>query len=449
VSRASLTLDDINNSLTLRWFTVGLLALLMAIPLKFIQFRVIERGNRADEARASVAAGWGGPQHVVGPVLVLPYSVESGPPLSDEATTPGVGVPASSRVEREGFLTLLPEQLNAEFDLVPQTRRRALFGSVVNAAAGDLRGSYSVPKHPPLPQGSRLVIQWSEAYVVVGISEPAAIGALGPMKVGSSSGEFEPGALHEPLTGPGFHARVPLSGPEDLNAFKLSLTVKGSGSFSLSPIGRTTAVELTSSWPHPDFHTSPDRRTIEDAGFTSSWSHSHLTQALPSQFDLSEAIDLRRKGTGVRLIEPVDRYSQVSRATKYGLLFVCMTFLLLLLFELGPGVRLHPVQYALVGVALALFYLTLLSLSEHIPFASAYLAAAAVVVTMVSSYIWTARRSWLSGTIVGAETGTLYAVLFGVLRMEDMALLAGTAVLLAATAVAMFATRNLGASVET
>ena len=152
--------------------------------------------------------------------------------------------------------------------------------------------------------------------------------------------------------------------------------------------------------------------------------------------------DLSEYLAGVDLFEPVTLYDKVGRATKYGLLFVCLTFLIFLIFELTLKARLHFLQYGLVGVALSLFYLTLLALAEHVDFIWAYAAASVAIIGMITLYTAAAMRSLRSGALIGTLLTALYGVLYVILRMEDYALLAGTGLLLLATGAVMCATRD-------
>src|SRR3546814_18226532 len=89
----------------------------------------------------------------------------------------------------------------------------------------------------------------------------------------------------------------------------------------------------------------------------------------------------------LQLIEPVDVYTQADRATKYGLLFVALTFVGFFMFELIKQLRIHPIQYGLVGLALAIFFLLLVSLSEHIEFGWAYLCASVACIGLLGFYL--------------------------------------------------------------
>jgi inner membrane protein len=218
------------------------------------------------------------------------------------------------------------------------------------------------------------------------------------------------------------------------------------------PTGKATEVSVTSSWPHPGFSGAflPETRQTTAAGFTASWRVAYFARAYPQAW-LNGAIDQdehrRRVGAsqfGLDLVQTVDQYQQAERATKYGLLFILLTFASFFLWELLQTLRLHPVQYLLVGCALIVFYLLLLSISEHVAFATAYLVAAGATVGLVGAYSAAILRAGLKGAlVVGGWLASLYGLLFVLLQLEDVALLVGAIAVFAALALVMFLTRRV------
>jgi inner membrane protein len=146
---------------------------------------------------------------------------------------------------------------------------------------------------------------------------------------------------------------------------------------------------------------------------------------------------------GVRLLSPVDAYRTTERAVKYQLLFVGLTFVVIFLFELVGGLRVHPVQYLLVGLALCLFYLLLLSLAEHVGFLVAYATASSAVVVLVSCYARAVLGSRGRGGWIGGLVTALYLYLYVLLQIQDYALLVGSIGFFLALAVVMFVTRRV------
>jgi inner membrane protein len=156
---------------------------------------------------------------------------------------------------------------------------------------------------------------------------------------------------------------------------------------------------------------------------------------------MREAIDDSR--FGVELVDPVDHYRMADRSGKYAGLFILLTFATVWLVEILSGVRVHPIQYLMLGAALCIFYLLELSLSEHLGFPMAYALASVAVIAMVASFCMVALRRASRAAIVGTGVALLYGYLYVLLRNEDYALLIGSIGLFAILATIMFATRRV------
>jgi len=187
----------------------------------------------------------------------------------------------------------------------------------------------------------------------------------------------------------------------------------------------------------------PVQRTVNGDGFEASWSIPLLNRSFPQAFTAGSAVAIDEISSGVRLFEPVALYDLVTRAVKYGLLFIGLTFLTLGLIELVTGARLSLVQFLLIGVALALFFLILVALAEHIGFVVAYLLASATVIALNTLYCAAILRRGATAALVGGILAAIYGVLYTILTAEDYALLGGTALLLVALAVTMALTRRI------
>ena len=142
-------------------------------------------------------------------------------------------------------------------------------------------------------------------------------------------------------------------------------------------------------------------------------------------------------------VEPVNIYLQAERAVKYGILFVVLTFAAFFLFEILKDLRIHPLQYGLVGAALALFFLLLVSLSEHMLFLHAYLIASAACVLLIGYYLAHVLGTWRRGLAFATKLSLLYTVLYGLLLSEDNALMLGSLLLFAALTTFMMLTRKI------
>jgi inner membrane protein len=226
------------------------------------------------------------------------------------------------------------------------------------------------------------------------------------------------------------------------------LEIAGSESLQFLPLGSTTNVTAQIAWPHPDFDGAflPVSRQLISGGYTAHWQVLELNRAVPQLWN-GESLDhaaLLRTAFGVRLYQPADIYSQNYRAVRYGILFVAVTFACFFAWEhLVRGLRLHPMQYLLVGLALATFYLLLLALSEHTGFGTAYAMAAAALIALITLYTAGATTKPRATLGIGTALSASYAALYVILVSEDNALLFGSLLLFAILAALMLATRRL------
>ncbi len=241
--------------------------------------------------------------------------------------------------------------------------------------------------------------------------------------------------------------------PIDVNApndytFSFALTLRGMQTLSFAPVGLNTSVSVSSKWPHPRFirRYLPERREISAAGFAAAWRVSSFSSAVKQQLQQcknGQCAALLSNTFGVSLLEPVDIYQQAERSIKYGILFIGLTFVAIIIVEIVKRLQIHPVQYLLVGLALAVFYLLLVSLSEHIVFHWAYLIASIACTGLICFYLCGVMDSIKQGVFFSMLIALLYGILFVILRAEDFALLMGSLLLFAALAALMLITRQI------
>jgi inner membrane protein len=234
--------------------------------------------------------------------------------------------------------------------------------------------------------------------------------------------------------------------------FKLQLALIGQSRLAIVPLADETTAHLSSSWPHPSFGGSfIGTNRVSPGGFEADWAVSSLATSAGAQMSKLETAIAAPGGGGVSnmesfdvsLIEPLDVYALTGRAVKYGLLFVALTLLAAFMFELLRQLRLHVVQYGLVALAISLFFLLLLALSEKIAFMWAYLIATSACVLLLAVYFSAVLRSAARGIGLGVYVGVLYAALYGLLLSEDNALLLGSLLLFGLLALLMIATRKV------
>lgn len=432
---------------------VGLMLLVIGIPLSMINGLVGERQQRQSEAVRDIANSYAGAQRLAGPVLVLPYTETY---VGEEITTDDEGVKHKRKVAKraEKAIYIPPTELRIGGDLGTSTKQRGLFKALIYAWQSTVEGSFTIPEKREVQKiQADSQIQWGEPYLSIGLSDTRGISGMPLLNWNGRQLAFERDS-RIPMLGNGIHAPLGAieSGKTVVVPFHVDLSLKGTEQLSIAPIADNNVIQLTSSWPHPSFggRFLPDSNSqkIDAKGFSAAWNISALSSNAGTQF-LKSAEHAERcqpaclETLDVRLVEPVNIYTQADRALKYGFLFVALSFAAFFLFEIMKRLPIHPAQYFLVGLSMALFFLLVLSLSEHIEFWLAYLAAASASVTLIGYYLIHVLKSFWRGLGFGSMLGLLFATLYGLLISEDNALIMGSVLLFGLLGAAMIATRKL------
>ena len=427
---------SLRNSQLLRLFLITVLALLLQIPISMISGLVAERQERREQAVTEVSAKWGTAQSITGPVLVVPY-VHRGTEIVN-------GQPLARSEHRNAIL--LAEELSIHGIMKSEVRHRGIFSVPVYKLGLQLEGEFARPQFAELGVGASDV-EWSRAHVAVGISDARAIQESTTLTWNGKRIGFLPGIGGFPEGGTGIHAPVAITDTTQRVRFSFPLSLNGSVRTDVVPFARTTVFDLNGDYPHPSFQGKwlPTERTVSDAAFRARWSVPFLGRSYPQAWSsdaaMSGMIDSSR--FGVALMNPVDQYHMTTRSVKYAFLFILLTFATLWLIEVLAGVRVHPIQYLMLGGALCVFYLLELALSEHLGFPVAYAIASAAVVGMVGAYSVAIVGRATRALGIAASVALLYAYLYLLLMNEDYALVIGSVGLFAILGAIMYATRRV------
>lgn len=404
-----------------------LLGLGLLAPLSMVRRLVSERQSRAREAGEEVASRWGSIQTILPPILSYPLVKD---PLPGHAT------------RKETWIHLLPESTATEVRAPVQLRHRGLFTLPLFTAEVSMSGRWTPPAPPPGWQAD-----WSRALVSIHPGSARTLVRDPRLEVG---GRILPMGLVRPVGGPelcSLHAKAPLGSGSPV-PFRLGFSQRGSEKLTIVPASGSDRTRIRSNWPAPSFQGSllPEASRVGSTGFDARWSATELNTGLPRSWTDAEDSPLEgdpATSITVGLSRPVDGYDSVDRSMKYGCLVIALVFGGLFLFETLTRLQLHPIQYALVGAALALFYLLLLALSEHLGFEIAYSLASAAVTCAVAGYGAACLGGWSRGLLLGGGLAALWGFLLILLKAEDWSLLMGASGLFAALAATMWLTRNI------
>lgn len=436
------------NSPVLKLLFIFVLVLLLLIPLGMVKSVLFERLTRRDQAIYEITSTWGKEQIVIGPVLVIPYRYYF--KAWKEQVVLGKAEKTEIVDSAVAHAYFLPADVEIQGTLLPKKLYRGIYEAVVYNGNVKLSGTFLPPDFEKLKIKGKDVL-WEDALVTFGITDLRGISEALTLKWGSRTFPLVPGSKLKDFAS-GVHALVAeVKTATKGVSFELDLTLNGSKGIRFSPVGMKNKVTLASSWPDPSFQGMflPVERKITPNGFEAQWRMSYYGRNFPQQWtDQDEGVRFKSDAVdnslfGVVLISLVDSYRLVERSIKYGILFITLIFTAFFLFEVVAARRIHVIQYALVGGALCLFYLGLLSLSEFIGFPFAYLTGAVASTLMISLYTMKVLKSGRQTMIIAALLVIIYGFLYIILQMQDYSLLVGTIGLFIALAIVMYTTRNI------
>ena len=415
------------------------LTLAILVPLMMIRGVIQERQGYRNEVVRDIASNVGGRQVIGGPVLVVPFEETE---RAEVAGDDGIVRTVVRRKQRQW--TFFPETLLVDGELKPDIRKRGLHQVRVYQWQGFAQARFDVRIPDDSGATARRI---GRPYLSYGIADVRGLPDTPVLQVGGVRMAVAQGIGH--ADGPGIHTRlsIPQAGGRLRLDARVGLLLQGAETFAMMPYGASNDLRVHSSWPHPKFDGKSPQQDIGGKGFRANWQIAAVATNAQRHY-LQQPSLLADKGTppdavSVSLFDPVNPYTLADRATKYGLLFVLLTFVGFFMFELIKQVRVHPIQYLLVGLALAIFFLLLLGLSEHIAFGIAYVAASVACIGLLGFYLAHVLRSRARGVGFAAMLGLLYAALYGLLLSEDNALVLGSGLLFAILAAVMIATRKV------
>ena len=441
-------------SLGLKLILVCALVVLMGIPALIISSISYERSNRATEVAEEVGQRYGGAQMVMGPVLTVPYLKKG----------------ANGSYDEGGEFIVFAEEGHADIGAFKTTvRKRSLFKVPTYQTTVNFDAKFNL-KTVKGEVSDPVKLLWDKARILVALSDSRGLREDVFIRTkGRPSIKFAPATKNMPSQpfemvnakymavnasfvdrGSLFFMQANIGNlinENDTLKIQTALAINGSQRISALPFAQSTKVDMIADWPHPGFdgHYPPISRDIASSGFKASWSVPFIARGVPA-FGKAQDINIHElvgKTMTTKLVNPVNPYQKVNRALKYAILFIGLVFLTYFLFEIAIGVRVHAAQYILIGLAQCIFYLLLLAFSEHIGFTIAFFVAAGATIAVTSGY---------AGAVFGgreyihraaAVFGTVYGLLYVLMRMEDFALMVGALTSFIAIAGTMYLTRNV------
>jgi inner membrane protein len=337
----------------------------------------------------------------------------------------------------------LPDKLDINGGLTPETRHRSIYDVTLYQSDITLNGSFDKLNLAVLNIDPENVL-WNEARLVMGLSDARGLEDEVLLQWNDNSQKLDAGVPENDVLPSGLQAAVACNAESSGN-FSIKLKVKGSEYFYLTPLGKSTTVKLNSAWQNPAFdgkYLPNATADVSDKGFNATWKIQQASRSYPQQWTNTNQ-KLSESAFGVRLLQPTDTYVKTERSVKYALLFIGLTFAVFFFIELLQKKQIHPLQYLLVGIALTVFYTLLLSFSEYIGFNKAYAIAATATITLIGLYVWSMFKQGKIAIGFTLALGSLYAYIFFLIQLQDYALLFGSVGLFVVVALAMYSSRKV------
>ena len=397
-----------HQSITLKLALLAFLGMLFLIPLQLIKEIITERQLNGEKVMKEISDQWATKQCFAGPVLNIP--IRTIPSEKEEKTVTKIW-------------HILPENLEIKGDIKPEIRYRGIYQSVVYDSEIQINGQLILPQSDAL---KNYEVLWNEAYYTIGISDNRGLKGKIILKTDMTELEAEPGVRDNDIFQSGISFINPVLIPGKKINIAMNLNLSGSVGLLLTPLGKTTIAHLQSDWSSPSFNGSflPVKRNIDEKGFYADWEVTHLNRNFPQSWT-GNSYHPMESSFGVDLFQPVDHYQKSYRSSRYGILFIALTFLVLIFLEITGKEAIHIFHYFLVSLGLVLFFSLLNSLSEQVGFNRAYLIASAATILLISVFTRSLFRDKKRSLIVFGMLVILYSFIFVLLTLNDFAYLAG------------------------
>lgn len=414
---------------------ITLITLFLLIPNAYINNIIVERESNKSKAIKEVSQKWASSQLLTGPYLTVPFN-------KYKKYTSGDSTYYSIEIDT---LKLLPNNLNINGDIIPETRYRGIYEVIVYRSKLNLNGDFNLIealKENSIDKDDVLIDNIS---VNLGLSDLRGIENQVEMNFNDKNLEFKPELISDDISSKRISSFISLDTIDDSNLkFLMNFNLKGSESLNFLPFGKSTNVNISSNWTTPSFDGNflPESRQINEKGFKSEWKIQHFNRNFPQSW-IDGKINLKENIFGVNLLLPVNNYQKNYRAINYAILFLTLTFTMFFFFEIFSKLNLHPIHYLLIGFSLILFFILLLSISEQLFFSYAYIISSIAIIGLISLYTLSISKSWKFATIVSLVLIMLYSFIYVLISLEDLSLLVGSIGLFLILSAVMYFSRKI------
>ena len=394
-----------------------------------------EREDRQENTITEISDMWSGAQSIAGPIIELSYLTTK-----------------EDNTAQHNELYILPSSIVYNGNTYSRSLTRGIYDGVVYNADIDINGTFDFSNISKLlPENA--VIDWKESKINIYVTDLRGIEATNIIVNGKK---------HE-LTGNhnvcldcysiNYYSLLQSSidfssslSDSTLIPYNINLSIKGSQSLAFAPIGKSSEINISGDCDTPSFCGMflPSEREVTKDGFKAQWVLNAINRDYPQSFTSNEYISsIKDSEVIANLLVSVDTYQKTSRALKYAIIVILLTFIGVLFAETMYRRPIYVFQYLLIGIALILFYTLLLSLAEHINFGYSYIIAASATIMLISLYLYGVVKLRKVAIAIGLLLSLIYCYIFILLSLETFALLAGSIGLFVTLAFIMYASLKM------
>ncbi len=427
-------MDGNRNSQKQLLIKIGLiiaLILLLMIPIFQIQGLVHEREGLRYMATSEIEKSWGGPQVIRGPLLSIPVIREV--KGNNQSTV------------KESMIHFLPESYNMTCDLRASKKSRSIYEVMIYSTTSEIELTFNLDQ-PLIRDESIIKVLYQEATLSLGISDTRGLTEVVSVWYEGKEIKFGSGTIDPLILDSGISAKFPVTNIKDRLDLSLKYSLNGARSFHFQPFADESFIYVKGDWSAPGFNGGllPTRHEINESGFSAHWQGNVYHRNQPSSWiGVTHQLNTYGDMMGLELIQSADHYQKNLRSIKYAILVICLTFLTFFFFEIFQGKKIHPIQYGLIGLSLSLFYMLLLSFTEHIGFNKAYLLSAHATIALIAFYSYYTLKNLKNILLLSGVLILLYTYIFVLMQLETYALLTGSIGLFVILTAVMFFSRKL------
>ncbi len=421
--------QNMKKRLTSHVLIVALISILLLIPQLFVDLLLSERSSLLYDVQRSITNSWGSSEKLTTPYLVVNIPKRHEQEMSDidvQFISNKADVDIEFKTEKRSkgnytatlYLALI--KMNMSFDLKSLRNTKINNDTLANIINDSLLLTLSHSDNKFIDNVKYIKVN-GEEFDVKGYTKNSFIVDVSKF----------------------------LYTQDTLN-IDMEFTVKGSQSFTYYPYTKQSILNLSGDYI-PEFTGSflPSTRSIAKDSFKASYENHQLATGILDYYVTNSMTKTNTESSiELNFNDSVNDYTLIDRLTKYAILFISITFTIILCFEIIKNIILSPLQFCIIGISLIVFYLVLLSLSEYISVTISYIIAALIMTTMISFYIKAIFHDKKIFISIVTTLVSLYSVLYAIVHAERYALLLGTTLILIILAFIMYITKNLSEKVD-